>query len=178
MNKFPQSIKEIDLTHINTADFKNRHISCFVLTYDNKILLQQRGYNWKRFPGLLSTFGGIESSENAEQALIRELREELGAQVQASEILSLGAYTEAITDHKELIYGFFWHDQRGTITGCYEGEAKYFTNIKAVYEHPKIMDDVLWLLRQCQIGLVANVCSVLFSKTGYPFSRLTLSYNL
>ncbi|HLB43250.1 MAG TPA: hypothetical protein VJN02_10490 [Gammaproteobacteria bacterium] len=33
---------------------------------------------------------------------------------------------------------------------CYEGEAKYFNNIKAVLNYPNGMDSVCWLLRECQ----------------------------
>lgn len=84
------------------------------------------------------------------QALIRELHEELGAQVKASDVISLGAITEEATKHSELIYVYFWQDKHGTITGCYEGKAKFFDNLKAILDQPNVMDSVRWLLDHCQ----------------------------
>ena len=151
MSIIEKTIKLIDLTQIDPAAFAYRGVGCIVLTKDHKILLQQRGHNWQRFPGRLATFGGqIESGETPIQALIRELHEELGAQVNESDVIALGVITEAITQHRDLIYRYFWHDKSGSITGCYEGEAKYYDDIQAALDHPKIMDDVRWALNECQ----------------------------
>lgn len=53
----------------------------------NEILATQRGYgdfkDWWEFPG-----GKIEEGESAEQALVREIREELNAQIEVKELLS------------------------------------------------------------------------------------------
>jgi 8-oxo-dGTP diphosphatase len=130
---------------------KNRYVGCMILSKDRKILLQQRGNNWQKHPGYLSEFGGrIEENETPMEALVRELQEELGAKVNPDEVVSLGEITEAIANHAELIYVYFWHDKHGSIIGCYEGEAKYFDNVKSVLEHPRIMDSVRWLLEECE----------------------------
>ena len=151
MTEFIKSIQYIDLAQADEKNYKQCYVGCIVLTQDNKIMLQQRGTNWNHFPGYLSEFGGrIESDESPMQALIRELNEELGAQVSPADVISLGAVTEEATKHTELIYVYFWHDKHGTITGCYEGEAKYFDDIKTVFQHPKKMDTVSWLLNQCK----------------------------
>lgn len=145
------SIRQIDLTQIDTKKFKQRHVGCIVLRQDKKILLQQRCKNWRTFPGCLATFGGhIEEGETPMQALMRELNEELGADVKENDVIKLGAITEKITGYSELIYVYFRHDKQGTITGCYECEAKYYDNVAAVLEHPKIMDDVRFLLKECR----------------------------
>lgn len=152
MSYSEKNIKLVNLAQINPAAFLYRGVGCIVLTKDNKILLQQRGRDWQRFPNCLATFGGqIESDETPIQALIRELHEELGAQVKALDIVALGAITEAVTQHRELIYIYFWHDKFNTITGCYEGEARYYDDIPAVLSHPQIMDDVLWALNECRV---------------------------
>ena len=144
-------IKLVDLKNIDESAFTRRCVSCLILTRDNKILLQQRGTDWQTFPGCLAAFGGtIDSNETPIQALVRELHEELGAKVNVDEIVSLGAATEGVTHYKELNYLYFWHDKDGTITGCYEGEARYYDDVKAPLSHPKIMDDVQWLLRECR----------------------------
>jgi len=119
---------------------------CLILTHDNRILLQKRGENWSSFPGCLSAFGGqIEGNEAPIDAMIRELHEELGAQVNAEELVLLGAITEFITEHQEVVHEFFWHDKHNTITGCYEGEAEHFDSIGSLLSTAKLMDDVVWM---------------------------------
>lgn len=143
-------IKILDIGKIDESAYKNRFVGCVVLSKDGKILLQQRGENWESHGGYLAEFGGhIEAGETPIQALIRELNEELGATVDVSEVVSLGAITEAMTNYSELIYVYFWHDKHGTVTGCYEGEARYHDSIDEVLKHPKIMDSVRWLLNEC-----------------------------
>ena len=151
MTQFKHTIQQVDLPQIIESKFAALFVGCIVLTQDNKILLQQRGIHFKTFPGFISEFGGrIEHNEHPTHALIRELREELGAQVQEADIINLGAITEKATNFSELIYAYFWHDKLGTISGCYEGEAKYFETAKAVLDHHKVMDSVRWLLKECQ----------------------------
>ncbi len=144
------SIKTIDLTSTDLTSFAKHFVGCLVLTNDNKILLQQRGNDWDRFPGCLATFGGqIELGETPMQALLRELKEELGATVIPSEAINLGTITESYTNYSDLIYTYFWHDQNNTITGCYEGEPKNFNSHANVILHPNVLDDVLWIIDEC-----------------------------
>jgi len=143
-------IRVVNLNEVDIAKFIDHHAGCIVLTQDYKILLQQRSHHWRTFPDCLATFGGhMEAGETPIQGLIRELNEELGAQVQPSDVISLGAITEVITEYSELIYMYFWHDKQGTITGCYECEAKYYDDYASALKHPKIMDDVRWALNEC-----------------------------
>ncbi|MEJ0063791.1 MAG: NUDIX hydrolase [Alphaproteobacteria bacterium] len=145
-----ESIRPVDLTSIDQTAFVRCFADCVVLTKDGKILLQQRPPDWGRSAGCLTMFGGhIEPGESPMQAIVRETKEELGADVLPSDVVSLGAVTEDFTDHTELVYGYFWHDKRGTITGCYECEAVYYDRIEGALAHPKIMDYVRWFLREC-----------------------------
>lgn len=151
MSKFKNAIVPIVLSQIDKTKFKSRYVGCIVLSKEGKILLQQRGVDWKTFPGFLSEFGGrIEHNEAPIQTLIRELNEELGAKVNESDVIDLGAITEAVTKYTELIYAYFWHDKYGTITGCYEGECKYFDRIEEVLYQPKLMDSARWMLLECR----------------------------
>lgn len=144
-------IKEINLATIDKSSFKQRYVGCIVLTSDKQILLQSRPLYWRTFPGKIATFGGhVEEKETPSEALIRELREELGAQVKSDELIVLGAIAEEITKYKDLVYLYYWHDKKETITGCYEGEAQYFTDVNEALHHPKLMDDVYWALIECQ----------------------------
>ncbi len=152
MHDLDELICQIDLTQADEINFKSRFVGCLVLTQDYKILLQQRGDDWDSFPGGFSSFGGrIEDRETPLEAVMRELYEELGAKTQEGNLVNLGAVTEAVTHHTELIYEYFWHDKLGEIAGCYEGEAIFFDDVESVLNHrPSVMDDVHWVLRECQ----------------------------
>lgn len=144
------SIKTVDLTSTDLTSFAKCFVGCLVLTNDNKILLQQRGKDWDRFPDCLATFGGqIELGETPIQALVRELQEELGAIVSPSEAINLGTISESYTNYNDLIYTYFWHDQKNTITGCYEGEPRFFNTYSDVIMYPNVLDDVVWILNEC-----------------------------
>jgi GrpB-like predicted nucleotidyltransferase (UPF0157 family)/ADP-ribose pyrophosphatase YjhB (NUDIX family) len=142
-------IRPLNSLEVETLRFRHRYVGVIVITQDLKILLQQRGDDWNRFPGYLATFGGrVEQNETSMEGLIRELKEELGAEVKPWEVVGLARVTEAITGHQDLIELFYWQDRHGTITGCYEGEARRFETVEAVLSHPKLMSEVRWLLEQ------------------------------
>lgn len=150
MDAADKLISYTDLDSIDLSLYHRRYAGCVVLTQDNKILLQQRGQDWARYPGYLCEFGGeLEANETPDQALVRELREELGAAVDLDTVIRLGAISELTSKHTELIYVYFWHDQHGTITGCYEGEPRYFATLTEVFQHPKMMESVRWVLSEC-----------------------------
>lgn len=151
MEDFSKVIKQHKLSTEEVEKFKLRFVGCLIVTQDGKILLQKRGDTWDHLPGYISGFGGrIESGENEMMTLIRELNEELGANVSESDVVKLGDITEAVTNYTELTHEFFWHDKNGSITGCYEGEAIYFDDLKDVHQNSKVMDDVRWMLQECQ----------------------------
>lgn len=143
-------IRAVPPERADTTIFTKTLADCVVLTHDNKILLQQRTPAWSS-AGCLNLFGGhVESGETPLQGMMRELHEELGAQIIVNDVVTLGAITEAETDHSEIVHGYFWHDKHATITGCYECEAAYYDRIAAACAHPKIMDYTVWFLRLCQ----------------------------
>jgi 8-oxo-dGTP diphosphatase len=141
----------VDLKYANDAIYQKRSVGCLVLTKDNRLLLQLRDEDCHAYPGHLSTFGGgIKECEQPLQALVRELYEELGATVQVNDVVNLGALTEPETGHSILVYTYFWHDKNGTITGCYEGRPVYFDDSVSPVRHPKVMQDVCWMIAECQ----------------------------
>ncbi len=134
--------------------------SCLIISHDYQLLLQQRGSDWPTYPDYISAFGGrIEAGETPTEGIIRELQEELGAQVTAAELHYLGAVTEASSKHKEMVFGFIWHDKSNTITGCYEGEIASFTEVTTVLAKSKLLDDIPWLIEK---SLQANLLSMVF----------------
>jgi 8-oxo-dGTP diphosphatase len=145
-----ENVIKVDLAKPH-KHFQSHYIGCVVLTQDNQILLQQRPDYFSSYPGYLCEFGGkIEQGEEAEDALVREMKEELGAHVDLKDVTRFGAITELMSKHSELIHTFFWHDKLGSITGCYEGEPRYFNNAADILASPKLTDGLRWLVGQCK----------------------------
>ena len=68
-----------------------KHVVAAVIRHDGRIFATQRGYgewkDWWEFPG-----GKIEPGESAEEALRREIREELGCEIAVGELLTTIEY--------------------------------------------------------------------------------------
>ena len=67
------------------------HVVAAVIRHEGRIFATQRGYgewkDWWEFPG-----GKIEPGESAEEALRREIREELGCEIAVGELLTTIEY--------------------------------------------------------------------------------------
>ena len=67
------------------------HVVAALIRNGNKVFATQRGYgkykDWWEFPG-----GKIESGENPEEALIREIREELTADISVEDYITMVEY--------------------------------------------------------------------------------------
>lgn len=151
MIEIDNDIKTVNLANTDLTQYKKKFVGCLILSNTNHIILQLRGEDFESYPGFLSEFGGeIEKDETPDFTLFREIKEELGATISAHDVIKLGAITEASSQHEELIFAYFWHDKNNIITGCYEGTAKYFANIKDILAYPKIMPSTKWLLNECQ----------------------------
>lgn len=151
-----KQITEIEDVH-NTSALYTRHFAgCLIRTQDGRLLLQQRGHDWDRFPGVIATFGGqVDPGEEPEQGMARELLEELGANVQLPDLVRLGAFTKRGLS-RALIHAFWWEDSLATITGCYEGHPAYFKNAQEILATENITPDVYWIVMTClKRGLIS-----------------------
>lgn len=150
-NLLPASLRLVD-THARRMDDFALHLAdCIVLTKDGDILLQYRPPHWRTSPEWVTAFGGhVEAGESVLQALTRELHEELGAVVKPDDVHFIGAVSEDWTDHRELVHVHFWHDKAGSITGCYEAEARTYKNVADALAYPKVMDYARWALLECR----------------------------
>lgn len=142
--------RRVNLQYVNDAEYESRGVGCLVLSQDRKIVLQLRDAKAPTYPNCLATFGGgIEVGEEPLTALIRELKEELGAVVLPRDVIKLGAISEPEANYHDLVYLYYWHDIYGSITGCFEGEAKYFNDPITPQQHPNAMSDVIWIIQEC-----------------------------
>ncbi|QQR70062.1 MAG: NUDIX hydrolase [Alphaproteobacteria bacterium] len=131
--------------------FKKHLADVVILTSGGKILLQQRPMNWKTNPGGLNLFGGhVEDGEEPIEAAVREIHEETGGVMHASDLLFIGTLTEGWTNHTEAVHIYFWHDERKTITGCYEAEAVEFDSFSMAINQPSLMAYAKWALEECK----------------------------
>ena len=97
-------------------------VACALIDRDNRVLLAQRPENksmpdyWE-FPG-----GKIEAGETPEQALLRELREELGIETEHSCLAPFGFTSHAYEDFHLLMPLYICRVWQGSVRGC-EGQA-------------------------------------------------------
>jgi 8-oxo-dGTP diphosphatase len=129
--------------------------TCIILTQDNRILLQERD----DIADYVSRFGGgCEGDETHAQTMLRELKEELGATVEESELIYMmqlmgvnlrkEAYEDAI---------YFWHDKYGKVTGIYEGRAAYYTSAQDALMDRRLSDNTRKVVELAQERGLLNV---------------------
>lgn len=136
-----------DLTGYEACTFLGS--GAVILTHDHRILLQRRTLDAPSAAGQLSLFGGGQDhDETLIATLRRELYEELGAQVHDATLLASVHYTRGET-HK-LLSLFFWHDENGSITGCYEGYPEYYDSVVEALQADKLEDKARWALEECR----------------------------
>ena len=127
-----------------------RGTMCVVTDPQKNLLLQYRNHSFENFPNCLCHFGGgIDPHETSEQAIIRELHEEIGAQAAPEDMIFLGCLSEDETGHTEIINTYFWHDKNNSVTGCYEGELRVFNHLAALLSEPKLMPSSRWMVEEC-----------------------------
>lgn len=118
-----------------------------IIEKDNKLLLIQRAK--EPFKGCLDLIGGfVEYGETAEQAAIREAKEETGLKVKLKEIL--GVYSNPKRDPRfhTISITFIGESLNKKLESSYEGEVSWF-DIKKIdfkklgFDHAKILKDYL-----------------------------------
>ena len=98
---------------------KSIHVVAAIIRRDDRIFATQRGYgdykDWWEFPG-----GKIEAGETPEEALVREIREELAAEITVGDFLMTGEYEYTKYD---LSMDCYWAEVTGGELTLLEHEA-------------------------------------------------------
>lgn len=136
---------------VQPGDFKTHLADCVIRTHDGKIMIQKRPENWGSNAGGFNLFGGhVEQGETIIEGLIRELKEETGADVPAQNLMFIGTVSEDFTGHTEAVHIFFWQDAQAAITGCYEAEAAFFDTAEEILRCDNLMEYAAWALKECR----------------------------
>lgn len=78
----------LDRKEIHEKKLFHRHVSCWIINREGKILLQQRSLNKKKNPGKWAKTGGhVDSGESPIDAIKREVYEEINLSAQECEII-------------------------------------------------------------------------------------------
>ncbi len=86
-------------------------VHIWIYTKDHKILLQQRAFTKKVFPGLwdISVAGHIGAGEIIEEAAIREVEEEIGFKIKSENLKKIGTRKHQVNHPNGIIDNEFHH---------------------------------------------------------------------
>lgn len=119
---------------LNIAPMKTINVVAAVIIDDNRIFATQRGYgqwkDWWEFPG-----GKIESGESPEEALRREIREELATEIIVGDLLTTVEYD--YPDFHLSMQCFLCKTASGNLTLLEHEDARWLTKVE--------LDSVNWL---------------------------------
>lgn len=119
---------------LNITPMKTINVAAAVIIDDNRIFATQRGYgqwkDWWEFPG-----GKIESGESPEEALRREIREELATEIIVGDLLTTVEYD--YPDFHLSMQCFLCKTTSGNLTLLEHKDARWLTKDE--------LDSVNWL---------------------------------
>ena len=79
--------------NVIVSGLRHRAVAVFIINSKNQVLLQKRSEKQRMWPGMwdLSSGGHVDSGEQGFQAIQRELHEELGLDIQTSDMTFIGS---------------------------------------------------------------------------------------
>lgn len=71
--------------------FYHESVAVWIINSENRLLIQKRASTKKRYPNMWAmTTGAMNANENRNQAIIREIKEELGIDIEENELIYTG----------------------------------------------------------------------------------------
>lgn len=124
-----------------------------VKTADGRLCLQRRDIGPWAAPGALAFWGGmVEAGESFDDALLRELEEELGVTPPLADIVFLGAFERTRDDGSMTCACFyFWHDVQDSVQNCYEGAREYLDTAAALADPTLHTPGTKWSIEEAML---------------------------
>lgn len=95
---------------VHNKNLWHRHVSAWIMNYNGQVLLQQRSLEKKKNPGTWAKTGGhVGAGETCEQAIKREVYEEIGLEVNDDEIENIEIFKSPNPDEHYYSYGYIFY---------------------------------------------------------------------
>ena len=86
----------------------HRHVSCWIMNEKGELLFQKRAETKKRNPNKWGKTGGhVDAGEDVETAMLREIKEEIGIDIDKKDLELLSIYKSEDLKNKYFGYDFF-----------------------------------------------------------------------
>lgn len=104
----------LDRKEAHEKNLWHYHVSAWIMNYDGKVLLQQRSFNTRKNPGKWSKTGGhVDAGETCEEAIRREVFEEIGLTVKDDEINNVEIFKSTNPSENYFSYGYIFLTNMG-----------------------------------------------------------------
>lgn len=96
----------VNRDEVHEKNLWHRHVSSWIMNYDGDILLQQRAFIKKKNLGKWAkTCGHVDAGETANNAVKREVYEEIGLKLKSDEIKEIGFFKSTKPNEHYFSYG-------------------------------------------------------------------------
>lgn len=99
----------LERSKVHEENLWHHHVSAWIMNYNGEILLQQRALDKKKNPGKWAKTGGhVDSGETCEEAIKREVYEEIGLEVSEDEIKNIEIFKSINPNEHYYSYGYIF----------------------------------------------------------------------
>lgn len=109
-------------------------IHAWLYTNDGKVLMQQRGFDKKTYPGLwdVSVAGHVHAGESIEEAAIREVEEEVGLKIEAHQLKKIAIRKGERKHPNGILDNEFYHVFLVELKECFHKLTKQDDEVAAI----------------------------------------------